>query len=238
MFWAYFDETVVNVVDLGNQQAQPTEMFVGGCIASQEQWEKFTRAWTKALGKAGVRVFHAREFYQFRGEFKWLTKSGKPDLRRHARFRDKLADIIVEHVDELIVFTSMAPIRHKGTRKAYEDAAMRALWDFTKYAPEQRDSLYVVLARHPELSPWSILRKFEALDWEGRLAGCGILQPNDVPPLQAADFVLHSLNKRWKGLETASFNRLKEGCLGLNKQFWQQIASSLDIEQLLARLPS
>jgi hypothetical protein len=104
---------------------------------------------------------------------------------------------------------------------------MRALWDFTKVA-DKNDSLYVILARHPELSPWSIFRKFCAMDWQGRVAGCGIFYPDDVPQLQAADYVLHSLNKRWGGLETASFKRLQQGCLKRNKEFIQQIASSLD----------
>ena len=52
-----------------------------------------------------------------------VQQKGEPDWNRHGRFRDKLADIILNHVDELIVFTSMAPIKDKGTRKAYEDAA-------------------------------------------------------------------------------------------------------------------
>jgi hypothetical protein len=41
MLWAYFDETVVNVADAGNGKQRPTEMFVGGCVATAFQWEKF-----------------------------------------------------------------------------------------------------------------------------------------------------------------------------------------------------
>jgi hypothetical protein len=238
MLWAYFDETVVHVRETRDGKLVPSEMFVGGCIAAQPQWEKLGRSWSKALAKAGVKAFHAKDFYAFQGEFKWVTSKGERDWKRHGKFRDRLADIILEHVDELIVFTSMAPVREKGVRRAYEDAAMRALYDFTKFKTGLRDSLYVVFARHPELGPWSMLRKFEVLDWENKLAGCGIFYPDDVPQLQAADFVLHSLNKRWGGLETASFKRLQEGCLKRNKQFRQQVASSLDGEKLLASLPS
>jgi hypothetical protein len=61
-----------------------------------------------------VSSFHAKDFYAFKGEFKWFDEKGNRDLKRHERFRDKLADIILEHADELIVFTSMVPIKDKG----------------------------------------------------------------------------------------------------------------------------
>jgi hypothetical protein len=230
MLWAYFDETVVNVAHTGDGKPRPTEMFVGGCVATAFQWEKFTPKWRRALDKAGVSAFHAKYFYSFQREFKWFDQNGNRDLKRHSRFRDKLADIILEHVEELIVFTSMAPIRDRGTRKAYEDAMLRAFYDATKFRTRGKDSLYIVLARHPELSPWSILKRFEQINWEDKLAGCGIFQPEDVLPLQAADFVLHSLNKAWGGIETASLKRLLEGCSKRGKPFRQQIASTADID--------
>jgi hypothetical protein len=236
MLWAYFDETVVNVADACGGKRRPTEMFVGGCVATAKKWEKFTPKWRRALDRAGVMAFHATDFYSFQGEFKWFAKNGKKDWKRHEEFRDKLADLILEYADELIVFTSMAPIRDKGTRKAYEDAALRAFYDATKFRIRGKDSLYIVLARHPELSPWSILKKFEQIDWEQKLAGCGIFQPNDVLPLQAADFVLHSMNRAWGGVQTASLTRLSEGCLKRNIPFHQQIASSADMEKLLVSL--
>jgi hypothetical protein len=234
--WAYFDETVVNTTAGGDGKLRPTEMFVGGCVATANQWEKFTPRWSGALDRAGVDAFHAKDFYAFQGEFKWFDKDNKPDWKRHGKFRDKMADIILDHVEELIVFTSMVPIKDKGTRKAYEDAALRAFYDATKFRTRGKDSLYIVLARHPELSVWSILKKFEQINWEQKLAGCGIFLPDDVLPLQAADFVLHSLNKAWGGAETPSLRRLSEGCLKRNKPFRQQIASTADMEKLLASL--
>jgi hypothetical protein len=234
MFWAYFDETVVNVVDAGNGKQRPVEMLVGGCIASQNDWEKFTVEWKDALSSEGLTTFHAKDFYAFQREFKWFTKDGERDWDRHGKFRDRLADIIIGNADELISFTSQVSVTSRGVKQAYEDAALRALYDFTKGHTGRSDSLYIVLARHPELSPWSILKKFEMIDWEKKLAGCGIFYPDDVLPLQAADFVLHSLNKRWGGAETASFLRLKDGCLKRNKEFRTQIGSTLDVQALLA----
>lgn len=238
MLWAYFDETIVNAADGKDGKQRPTEMFVGGCVADARKWEKFTRKWRRALDQAEVTSFHAKDFYQFKNEFKWLDRNGDPNWNKHGRFRDKLADIILEYADELIVFTSMAPIRDKGTRKAYEDAALRAFYDATKFRTRGKDSLYIVLARHPELSPWSILKKFEQIDWEQKLAGCGIFQPDDVLPLQAADYVLHSLNRAWGGIETPSLKRLSEGCRKRGIPFRQQIASTADMEKLSAVLAS
>jgi hypothetical protein len=238
MLWAYFDETVVNTIDGKDGKRRPSEMFVGGCVATAQKWEKFTRKWRRALDRAEVTAFHAKDFYSFQREFKWFDRSGEPDWKRHGDFRDKLADLILDHVDELIVFTSLAPIRDKGTRKAYEDAALRAFYDGTKFRIRDKDSLYIVLARHPELSPWSILKKFEQIDWEQKLAGCGVFQPNDVLPLQAADFVLSSLNRAWGGVETPSLTRLSEGCRKRNIPFHQQIASTADMEKLSAVLAS
>jgi hypothetical protein len=225
MLWAYFDETAVNAVHGKDGKLRPTEMFVGGCVATAPQWEKFTPKWRRALDRAGVTTFRATDFYAFEGEFKWFDKDGNRDMKRHARFRDILADIILEYADELIVFTSMASIKDHGTRKAYQDAILRAFYDATKFRMRGKDSLYIVLARHPEFSPWSILRRFEQIDWEKKLAGCGIFQPDDVLPLQAADYVLHSLNKAWGGMETPALKRLQEGCAKRNKPFHQQIAS-------------
>jgi hypothetical protein len=238
MLWAYFDETVVNVISGDDGKRRPTELFVGGCVATVPQWQKFTPKWRRALDRAGVETFHATDFYAFQGEFKWFDKDGNRDMKRHARFRDRLADIILEHTDELIVFNSMTPIKDKGTRKAYQDAALRAFYDATKFRMCGKDSLYIVLARHPELSPWSILRRFEQINWEQKLAGCGIFQPDDVLPLQAADYVLHSLNKVWGGIETPALKRLQEGCRKRGKPFHQQIASSANVEKILAERSS
>ena len=79
-------------------------MMVGGCIASQVEWEKFNIKWTRLLARAGVQAFHAKDFYAFEGEFKWFKENGERDWSCHNKFRDKLADIIVHHIDEAISF--------------------------------------------------------------------------------------------------------------------------------------
>lgn len=238
MLWAYFDETSVNEIDAAFGKARPTQMIVGGCVSSFERWEVFSRKWRKVLNGAGVREFHAKHFYSFNGDFGWFKGDGQRDHRRHNKFRDKLADLITEYADELIAFTSQVSIERRGVRQAYEDAALRSLYEFTKGRCDGCDSVYIVLARHPEYSPWSVLKKFEVIDWGKKLAGCGIFNPKDVLPLQAADFVLHAANRRWKGEETLDFLRLKDGCSRRSKQFHQQIISTSDVHGLLGKQPS
>lgn len=233
MLWAYFDETIANEVDHQRGGRMPARMFIGGCVSTYKKWELFSARWRAALEEEGVDVFHAKDFYAFRREFSWFLPNNERDWDRHGRFRDKLADIIIENADELLAFTSMSPIKEKGIRKAYEDAVCRAIYDATKFREAGSSSLYIVLARHPELSQWSILRRFEKIDWENKLAGCGIFSPMDVIPLQASDFVLHSLNKRWGGAETKSFQRLVSGCRARNIPFHQQVYSGAKLDTIL-----
>jgi hypothetical protein len=224
MVWAYFDETVVNEQDAATGKRHPVDMLVGGCIAPAKQWEAFSAEWKKALSDEGIETFHATDFYAFRREFSWF-KDGERDLPRHAAFRDRLADIIIEHVDGAITFGSMLSVTEKGIRRAYEDAVMRAIYDFTKVCRPE-DDLNIILARHPELTPWAILNTFERINWENRVSGCGIFYPHQMLPLQAADFVLHSINKKWEGIGTRSFERLRDGFGKRNKPFISQLAST------------
>jgi hypothetical protein len=198
MVWAYFDETVISQA-AENGKLVPSELLVGGCVATQADWEIFSRAWAKALKKERVGVFHATDFYQFRKPFDWFTKDGEPDYGRHNAFSNELADIISHHVDEATAFTSPISLKRGKLRVAYGNGIALAMNDASKMKLFRGEPTYVILARHPELSPWSIIRYFENFDWEKRLLGCGVFDPKDVPPLQAADFILHSINKSWGG---------------------------------------
>src|ERR1700722_3560176 len=100
MVWAYFDETAIHTKDAATGKLIPTEMLVGGCLASAANWQRLSAEWKRALKKEKVKVFHSKDFYAFRREFAWHTKSGKRDLRRHNTFRDQLADIITSNVED------------------------------------------------------------------------------------------------------------------------------------------
>jgi hypothetical protein len=232
MAWAYFDESVThrkrndeNGKPLGYV---PDQLIVGGCVSSLEKWKAFEPEWRRALDDEKVGEFHAKDFYSFRREFEWFTPEGEKDWPRHAALRDRLADIITEHVEEAIAFTAAATanVTEKAVfKRAYQDGALRALNAMSRRI-FQNDSAYVILARHPQMPPWVLLRYFTNFNWDNSLRGCGIFDPKDVLQLQAADFVCHAVNRTWNGLEAKSRDRLAEGFRRRGKTFSVQIGSS------------
>jgi hypothetical protein len=207
----------------------PSQMLVGGCVASESKWLKFSSEWRRALDDEGVSVFHAKDFYHFRRQFEWYTKDGEKDLARHESLRDRLADIITSNVDEAIAFASEVSLKNGKVKLSYTDGALRALHDCTKSMMRANERIHVIFARHPELSPWSIIRYFEKLDWDRRLAGCGVFEPDEVIPLQASDFVMHCVNKSWgSGVRTKSEERLAERFRKRDKSFSVQLGSTWD----------
>jgi hypothetical protein len=215
MVWAYFDESAVEEGD----PKRFSDLIVGGCFSSQRNWDAFSVAWTDALQKQGVERFHAKDFYGYRGEFKWFDHNGEPDAKRHGDFRDQLADIILEHIEQGIAFVNPARKVKRPVKDAYEKGIVDAFVNATRGHPRPHKPLYIVLARHPELSPWSVLKRFEQVNWEDQLAGCGVFSPEEVIPLQSADFVLHTVKHYITGKETASFLRLRDGLIKRNKTF-------------------
>jgi hypothetical protein len=232
MVWAYFDETVVHKkVDGENgkpPQYWPDLLLIGGCVSSLEKWKAFEPQWRQALDAEKISVFHAKDFYSFKREFEWFTPAGEKDWPRHSAFRDRLADIITEHVEEALVFTSAVSVDAKENavfKRAYNDGALRALNSMSRRIFRD-DPAYVILARHPQVPPWLLLRYFENFNWDNALMGCGIFDPRDVLSLQAADFVCHSVNRTWNGLEARSHDRLAEGFRKRGRVFSVQLGSS------------
>jgi hypothetical protein len=233
MVWAYFDETVVHLKVEGQdgQPAQylPRELIVGGCVGSLEKWKEFEPKWRQALKDENVNTFHAKDFYAFRREFEWYTPEGEKNWERHSAFRDRLADLITEHVDEALAFTaavSVSSTERSVYKRAYADGALRALHDLSREVLKPSGGAHVILARHPDMPPWLLLRYFANFNWDNSLKGCGIFDPREVIPLQAADFVCHAVNRTWHGLEAKSERRLAEGFQKRGRQFRLRLASS------------
>jgi tetratricopeptide (TPR) repeat protein len=65
-------------------------LAMGGCIARDDQWQQFERAWRDALSAESVTMLHLRDFTQSTGEF----VAWKEDPERRARFLSSLASII------------------------------------------------------------------------------------------------------------------------------------------------
>jgi len=226
MVWAYFDETIVH-----RKQADryvPDQLLVGGCVSSLEKWKAFEQEWCQALEQEGIGAFHATDFYGFKQEFEWFTPEGGKDWPRHEAFRDRLADIIIEYVEEALSFPSAVwtGASEKAVyKRAYRDGALRALNELSRKV-FRGDPAYVILARHRDIPPWLLLRYFANFNWDNSLSGCGIFDPKEVVPLQAADFVCHAVNRQWNGLETKSQTRLAEGFGKRGKIFRVQLGSS------------
>jgi hypothetical protein len=232
MAWSYFDETVTHrkVEADGGKPAQyvPDQLIVGGCVSSLDKWKAFEPAWQQALADEKVSAFHAKDFYNFRKEFEWFAAEGEKDWPRHAAFRDRLADIITTHVEEAVAFTATVSVNNSEKavfKRAYQDGALRALNAMSRRVFRE-DPAYVILARHPHMPPWLLLRYFTNFNWDNSLMGCGIFDPRDVMPLQAADFVCHAINRTWNGLEAKSHDRLAEGFRQREKTFTVQLGSS------------
>jgi hypothetical protein len=223
MVWAYFDETVTHTAD-----GKPDQLLVGGCVSSLDKWKALETDWRQALANENVTCFHAKDFYGFRKEFEWFKPDGQRDLPRHEAFRDRIADIIIEHVEEAVSFASAVWVGAKEKavyKRAYRDGALRAMHQMSRRV-FRGDPAYVILARHPQSPPWLMLRYFENFNWDNALMGCGIFDPKDVIQLQAADYVCHAVNRTWNGLEAKSLERMGEGFGKRGKIFSTQLGSS------------
>lgn len=233
MVWAYFDETVVHEKIDG--KLVPTHLVLGGGVSSLEKWKALEDKWREALSDEGVSSFHAKDFYSFRREFEWYLPSGEKDFARHEALRDRLADIIIEHVDEAIAFTSAVSVRDGATvkqveksvyKKALRDGSFKALNNLSREVLRPSGGAYVMLARHPDMPPWLLLQYFSDMNWDNSLKGCGVFSPEDVIQLQAADFLCNAFNRMWNELPSKSAERLKEGFRKRGKKIILQLGTS------------
>ena len=125
-------------------------------------------------------------------------------MARHSAFRDRLADIITGFTDEAMAFTSQISITDNVKIKdVYKNAAVQAMHRLA-WKTFHGKKTCVIFARHPEVSPRLLLRFFEQQNWDNSLRGCAIFDPLDVVPLQAADFVMHAVNRTWGGAESGA----------------------------------
>jgi hypothetical protein len=203
--WFYFDETEHTPHDGTAHRFR--DMIVGGCMAPQEGWEHLIGGWKATLGRYGVAHFHAKEFYTFNREFDW-RKGGKRDVARHDRFQNRLASLNLDNVSGMVGnCVAGGPVK-KPVQDAYRRAVKHGVTTILREAHD--GPVNIVLARRHDVSPWPLLEQCRNLDWDKRLAGCGVFRPEDCIPLQAADFVLHAMLSRWREQPNAAFLRLRD----------------------------
>lgn len=147
MVWAYFDETVVH--EKVDGKLVPTHLLIAGGVSTLDKWKPLEEKWRQALSDEGVSCFHGSEFYHFRREFAWYTPQGEKDYPRHAAFRDRLADIIIEHVDEAIAFTSAVSVRDGASAKQVEKAVYKRALRDGAFGTGSKPPLSIVWVAHP-----------------------------------------------------------------------------------------
>lgn len=68
-------------------------VVAGAYIASEMKWGNFERDWTAVLAEAGVKAFHATDFYAGRGEFAHIT----PTSERHIALAQRFTGVAAAH---------------------------------------------------------------------------------------------------------------------------------------------
>jgi hypothetical protein len=229
MAWSYFDETVVN----------NRTMFVGGCVATADDWEELTARWKDTLHNESVSEFHATNFHTRNGEFDWKTKAGKTAVGRRKAFDRRLAKIITDHVQGAFVFSApVTPTKgqnaeHASYRLALDDAFRDMLrgWFWGSFKIE-----YFVVARRSGIAPLTVLENFSHYKLLDHMSGCGVFPPSVVLPLQAADYVLHAVNRKEQLREdNPSLEFLRSGFKKSKKLFLTKAAPSVHASSVWPR---
>lgn len=193
-------------LDASGEPAGYTVMTVAGMVAPVEKWKRFEVAWTEALAKESIKVFHMTDFASSNGEF----AAWKENTARRKRFIGALVQIVRRHTNKLL----MASVELDGWRsvnRAY-------LLEEQLYSPYALCGYAVVgqglqWAKNKGIAPSHIKFVFE--DGDSGKGGLSrlckqegitpLFQPkSDVVPCQAADLIA------WKN-RIAFTNALRHG---------------------------
>ncbi len=186
---------------------------LGGYVAHISQWDKFEAEWRPRLKQAGVKVFHASDFYNARGEFQgWDYLKQVKFAKLFTAIAEKQTEIAIAHAMDLAAFNEfLAPI-----------LAARYWTPHGKVTPLMwcaRTMLSALVNRHsqfvPPTQPLQII--FETGDGVGeaidyfrglKMRGAPWAQhivsfadgDKQLLPLQAADLIVHEAVR--SGIET------------------------------------
>jgi hypothetical protein len=179
-----------------------------GYAGTETQWEAFEAEWAAALTGAGVQMFHATDFFNFRGEFTgW---DADPKQHRHfaktftaiAEGRTDVAiarGVDIEAYERVIAPAGFAKHRPQGRFPAMIFCASTMLYEIA-IAPRYKDRLFEVVfeeeAGASDLIAYLDWCKRRGETWLARFARIGI-GAKRVLPLQAADLIAHEL---WRHL--------------------------------------
>jgi hypothetical protein len=180
MLQAYFDESGHHAT--GPQQSL-MQLTVGGCIASNEQWDAFKLEWQEFLDRHSIRSFH-RNLYANR--------------ELHKVILDDASQIVLKHEICGYGFTIFVPKEHRPKKPKqlfqimYDAGAVDATWHAAQHAKALSDKIDLVFAHHKDFSEKRLsllFGEFQSIDPELNSIAQG--GPQDLLPLQAADFLAY-----------------------------------------------
>jgi hypothetical protein len=178
MLRAYFDESGDHDKGTGRE----IQTSLGGCLASDESWERFSEEWATAL-PSGMDMFRMKNFENLQDGCKnW-------DEPRRNELLNNLLDIMGRHAIQFFGFTSKF-LQSKNHRKpGYREGVWEAIFNVTGCATAlQQPKIALVFAKEPQFEIDKIERALRKIDHiDTRLCSVTNADPRNVEPLQAAD---------------------------------------------------
>ncbi len=196
---AYLDES-------GTDQGSNV-VSVGALLATQDEWEAFSRVWRMALAEWGIREFKMADFVNGAREFKGWSK-----LDKRKRF-SRVVEMIKTH--DATAFGVILPTKPyfslakegspRTLKDAYQVAAFVCLTKVVSYLAQQPREVEIAYLLdggapgHGELD--SVLHRIQLDPHERavyRMASYTFASSEKFCPIQAADVLAHELNEHWE----------------------------------------
>jgi hypothetical protein len=179
---AYFDESGEHDKATGRE----VQMSLGGCLASEESWERFSKEWAAAL-PTGMDMFHMTDFENRRD-----LCAGWDRQPRH-KFLNTLLDIMGRHAIQFFGVTSKFVESEDHFSDGYREGLLEAIFNVTGCAKALGESrIALVFAHQPKFKCGKIERVFGEINQEDtQLCSIATGDPRDIKPLQAADIIAY-----------------------------------------------
>jgi hypothetical protein len=200
-------------------------MSIAGCVSRLDKWDSFRIEWRSALGREGLEHFHMTDFEAWVPPFDFKLNDGSRDRHRHNRLLNSLLNIILEYVESFCGFTAGNQIStdtRRAHRLALEDCTLSAVghavndlwWQY-------KEPINLVFGKQKHFGYASMMECVELYNWGdgcGRIQSADVANPNDVPPLEAADILAYEMGKvqRDGRPRRYPFVMLLEGCKARN----------------------
>jgi hypothetical protein len=205
--------------------------MAGGYLGTEVQWGTFEREWRTALHSAGVKVFHATDFFSCREEFaQW--EIGSP---RHTKYAKRFAAIAEKHTATAIgrgvvpsafaeiidpLFRKYPPVK-SGRFTSQTWCASTLLFAASRIALPRGERIAAIFEQESGIGlvvDYFNFLKRRHVSWTERFVSVGTGDKGEFVPLQGADLLAHESWRRAKEVlsptgraERKTFKRLVAG---------------------------